>query len=53
NKKARRTGGFSGSIGDGNQGVPSKGSLVLAQSTPQGSGSPPGIHSQGNGIQSR
>ncbi|MCE5167537.1 hypothetical protein HAX54_008876, partial [Datura stramonium] len=52
NKKARTTGGFSGSIGGGNQGVPSKGFLVPAQFTPQTSGSLPGRHSQGNGSQS-
>ncbi|MCD7470935.1 hypothetical protein HAX54_011177 [Datura stramonium] len=52
NKKARTTGGFSGSIGGGNQGVPGKGSSVLAQSTPQTSGSLPSRHSQGNGSQS-
>ncbi|MCD9561326.1 hypothetical protein HAX54_020383 [Datura stramonium] len=53
NKKVRTTGGFNGSIGGGNQGVPSKGSLVPAQSTPHTSGSLPSIYSQGNGSQSR
>ncbi|MCE3052032.1 hypothetical protein HAX54_051438 [Datura stramonium] len=42
-----------GSIGGGNQGVPSKGSLVPAQSMPRTSCSFPGSHSQGNAIQSR
>ncbi|MCE3051060.1 hypothetical protein HAX54_048839 [Datura stramonium] len=53
NKKAQTTGWFNGSIGSGNQGMPSKGSLVPAQSMPQTSGSLPGRHSQGKGSQSR
>ncbi|MCE2055145.1 hypothetical protein HAX54_042061 [Datura stramonium] len=46
NNKARTTDGFSGSVGGGNKGVPSKGSSP-AQSTPQTGGSFSGIHSQG------
>ncbi|MCD7468285.1 hypothetical protein HAX54_006323, partial [Datura stramonium] len=53
NKKGRKTDGFSGSIGGGNEGVPSKGSLVPAQSMPQTSGSLPSRHSEGSGSQSR
>lgn len=53
NKKARTTGGFSGSVGGGSKGVFSKGFSAPAQSVPQSGTNFPGRHSQGHGSQSR